>query len=143
MLRLMSRLYFWCRDSAISLFVQYRDSRIDVFNIAALFRCCDISLKWRRDKIYVVITSLLSQLMWCRHSDPYVLLLSADVTTLTDIANVETLFTQCHDFDMMSRHSLANSATLDFWPLFASCLAVIYFLCYSCKNTKFSEVSII
>ena len=82
--------------------------------MSRLKTCRDISLKWCRDKKYVVIASLLSRLMWCRDSDPYVLLLSTDVSTLTDIADVATLFTQCRDSDMMSRHSSANVVTLDF-----------------------------
>ena len=36
------------------------------------------------------------------------------VATLTAIVDVASLFTRCHDFDMMSRHSPANVVTLDF-----------------------------
>ena len=52
--------------------------------------------------------------LYCHDSDPSVMHPSADVTTLTAIADVATIFTQCCDSDLMSRHSMTNVATLDF-----------------------------
>ena len=63
------------------------------------------------------------RLMWCRdyecvaefqchHSDPSVLHPLANVATLITIVDAATLFTQCRDFDMMSRHSSTNVVTL-------------------------------
>ena len=56
--------------------------------MSRLKTCRDIYLKWCRDKKYVVAASLLSRLMLCCDFDPYVMLPSVDVVTLTAIADV-------------------------------------------------------